>query len=65
MRRPYHLRAWYRRVRGDEPRDPFGLIKLLFRRVAIFAVIAPTTVLADSCPTALLACMALTTVLAD
>ena len=38
---------------------------LLFRRVAIFAFSAPTTVLANSCTTALLALIALTTVLAD
>ena len=66
MRRPYYPRAWYRRVRGDSsPRDPFGLIKLLFRRVAIFTLRAPTTVLAYSCTTALLASIAPTTVLAD
>jgi hypothetical protein len=38
---------------------------LLFRRVALLAIIALTTVLADSTPTALLALIALTTVLAD
>ena len=66
MRRPYYPRAWYRRVRGDSsPRDPFGLIKLLLRRVAIFTLRAPTTVLAYSCTTALLAIISLTTVLAD
>jgi hypothetical protein len=37
---------------------------LLFRRVALLAIIALTTVLADSTPTALLALIALTTVLA-
>ena len=38
---------------------------LLFRRVALLALIAPSTVLANSCTTALLAMIALTTVLAD
>ena len=40
-------------------------IKLLFRRVALLAPRAYTTVLAYSLPTALLASIALTTVLAD